>query len=136
MEDLNSIQHRLGAALDRLEQKLGAVPVGAPTAAMGAANDHAAQAGAAQTAALAAEVERQKTAIVALERGIAELRAANAALIKANDTAQAGESRVADQSLQAEVAAMRADRQAEQAEVAALLVALGPLVSEEENADA
>jgi len=126
MAELGSLQARLAKALDALERRINAdvlvqsvAPVAAPID-----TDELDQLRTANQD-LQSEDTKQKTAIMALERGLSELRAANASLIQAS-----GEPENGDAALRAELAALRADRQAEQAEVAALLVALGPLVQE------
>ncbi len=129
MSDIESLQARLAQALDALERRItaDAADAGAPVAPAPSDTAELDQLRE-QAAALQAEDSKQKTAIMALERGLAEMRAANASLVKANAALESGDA--GDAALHAELAAMRADRQTEQAEVAALLVALGPLVQE------
>ncbi len=81
----------------------------------------------------AQELEQLRTSVMALEKGMEQMRQSNADLQTALDQAAAGQTG-ADETLKSQVKAMQADRIAEQAEIAALLVALGPLVEGSKDA--
>lgn len=136
MSEIDELQRRINAALDRIGQGITAVkqseaaegPDGQPSEDVAKALEDAKSAQA-----------RLEGHIVEMERDMARLRKSNDHLREVNEAlrsaneAQVGDSQLINSSLSAEVEALRASHAASQTEVRAILDALTPLVSEVET---
>ncbi|WP_375173304.1 hypothetical protein [Pseudooceanicola sp.] len=133
MSEIDELQRRIGAALDRIGQGI------APLTSPGAGTDDAAQpvGDIAKDLADAQEARsRLQDQLAEMERDIARLKKSNDQLREVNEAlrtaneAQVGDSQLINSALSAEVEALRASHAASQTEVRAILDALTPLVGD------
>lgn len=129
MSEIDELQRRLTAALDRIGQGISAL--GAPTDAAQPSEDmgKAFSDAVAAKALLEARIAEMERDLARLSRSNDQLRGVNQSLRTANE-AQVGDSQLVNSALSAEVEGLRASHAASQTEVRAILDALGPLLKE------
>ncbi|WP_136635259.1 hypothetical protein [Pseudooceanicola onchidii] len=135
MSEIDELQRRIGAALDRIGQGVAGISAAAPAPQ---APDNTEK----DVAEALAARDRLQTQLADMERDMARLRQSNDQLREVNEAlraaneAQVGDSQLINSALSAEVEALRAAHAASQTEVRAILDALTPLVGDSETEEA
>lgn len=133
MQDVTDLERRIIAALERIAR--AAAPARADLAPQGGAADAAGLDEAlAQERQARAEALRRLDELAARQSEAAQAHAAEIAALKALHATQSRDLVALAERLKADLAALRAERGAEAAEVSRILAALGPLVQEAQNA--
>ena len=130
MTDIDDLQRRLNAALDRIGRGIDALPE-AP-AQVNPPEDGGLQA---KVDALGTQIAEQKTALAEMNREMNRLRKSNAQLreitqsLRAANESHLGDPAQIDAALKAELEALHASHAAAEAEVRAVMEALAPMLA-------
>ncbi|MGI3167902.1 hypothetical protein ACRARG_02035 [Pseudooceanicola sp. C21-150M6] len=130
MSDIDDLQRRLNAALDRIGRGIAALPDA--SAPQNPPEDSGLQA---KSDALEAQVAEQKTALAEMNREMNRLRKSNAQLreitqsLRTANESFLGDADTIDTALKMELEALRASHAAAEAEVRAVMDALAPLIA-------
>ncbi|PZX17762.1 hypothetical protein LX81_01490 [Palleronia aestuarii] len=129
MQDITELQRRLTAALDRIGGSLDRITrIDEPEAPTEAVET--------ETAAIAAELDRSRAAIAALEADRLRLKAVNDALRNSNHALREAGTEggptadLINSAMQAELDALRAARESDRAELDAIIGLLHPVVAD------